>query len=50
MGISPHFDLEKVLFLAYLPSEMSKEVASWHVYLVGVVDVLSGCLDFSASF
>ena len=42
MGISPLFDLEKVLFLPYLPSKSSQEVEIWNVHF--------GSLDFSALF
>ena len=41
------FDLEKVLFLSYLPSKLSYELKIWYVHLVGVVDVHFEGLDFS---
>ena len=50
MGTSLLFDLEKVMFLPYLPSKLSYKVKIWNVLLVGVLDVSFGGLHFSARF
>ena len=50
MRISLLLDLEKVQFLPYSPSKLSWEVEICYVYLVGILDVPFGGLDFSAPF
>ena len=48
MEISSIFNLKKVLFLPYRPWKLDYEVEIWYVYLVGVLNVPFGGLDFSA--
>ena len=50
MGFPPLFDPQKMLFLPYLPSKLSKEVEISYVHLVGALDVSFRGLDFSALF
>ena len=40
MGISPLFEIKKMLFLSYLPSKLGLEIEIWYVHLVGGLDVL----------
>ena len=50
MGISLLFDLEKALFLSYLPSKFSQEVEIRYIYQLEVLNVPFEGLDFSAPF
>ena len=43
------FDLEKRLFLSYLPTKLSWEVEIWYVHLIGILHLRFGGLDFQVS-
>ena len=50
MKILPLFDLEKVLFLPYIPYKFGQEIEIRRVRVVGSLNVHFGSFDFSASF
>ena len=50
MKITPLFDLEKVLFLPYLPCKFGYEVKIIYVHLIDALNILCGGLNFSAPF
>ena len=50
IGISPLFDLEKVMFLLYLPFKLRCELEITHLHLIEVLDVSFGVLTFQHPF
>ena len=47
MGVSPFFDLKKVLFLCYLPSKLGWKFEIRYVHLVGALGAFWGSRLFS---
>ena len=45
-GEKVRYELEKGLFLLYLPSKLSSEVEIWNEDLIGVLDLSFGGVDF----